>query len=825
MYDIEEAFAAIEEELISSMIRNFDRHRAWEEEEEMEWEQWQALQLRSLEQYKKRNKKRFTKQFDKINKQIEIAIREARDRGGFEQELKILEAIKQGKFTPSRKKGANAEFFKINDRKIEALIKATVNDMQKAETAILRMANDQYRQVIYNAQVYANSGAGTYEKAVDMATKDFLSSGLNCVEYKNGARHTLKDYADMALRTASKRAYLTGEGEKRAEWGIHTVIINKRGNPCPKCLPFVGRVFIDDVWSGGSAKDGKYPLLSSAVEAGLYHPRCKDSHTTFFPGITPKPVTYNKAELKQLEDKYINEQKQKIAVNNVSKYKRLAKYSLDPENKSIYKRKAAKANEIKELPVRVGDMGKDEFEQWVQNYYDVTNGKVNLTATELKALDDYGEGSYELLNAYGRYGADSDKFKVVLKKYGNPDVESVKQQFRDVQSALDKFELDENIVVHRAVRDISYMTDDISVEGLKNLKGKVITEDGFASTSFTYQSKFTGQNKNAVHMEIVVPKGSNGAYIDKFVAKNEKEFLLGTGTKYKIVDGGERTVKAVKYDFKKRDFVEVEEVERFLKVEVLPSGAKADNVIDKAEEIKAAVSKKGFIPAQTVEEAEEYAKQFVKEKTWSGNGNVSYKGLSLESANKFNETLLNLYEQNDIPLLNNIQPMNFRQTIWKGSETTPMAYRSAGDGDLFFNPKIMKNAKSLDAYMEEGRKAFKTCAENIDKFKGTDRELIETYLKAGSSLVAETTDDAMKTIIEHEMGHHIQNSIIYNNEEMAKIVADGFEEYGVKISGYATKTKGEYIAESYAAFCNGKAELIDPKLKDIFENIRKTGRN
>ena len=243
------------------------------------------------------------------------------------------------------------------------------------------------------------------------------------------------------------------------------------------------------------------------------------------------------------------------------------------------------------------------------------------------------------------------------------------------------------------------------------------------------------------------------------------------------------------------------------------------------EAVSAPKPAKTFTPAKTVEEAEEYAKQFVKEKTWSGNGNVSYKGLSLESANKFNETLLNLYEQNDIHLLNNIQPMNFRQTIWKGSETTPMAYRSAGDGDLFFNPKIMKNAKSLDAYMEEGRKAFKTCAENIDKFKGTDRELIETYLKAGSSLVAETTDDAMKTIIEHEIGHHIQHSIIYNSEEMAKIVADGFEEYGVKISGYATKTKGEYIAESYAAFCNGKAELIDPKLKDIFENIRKTGRN
>lgn len=91
--------------------------------------------------------------------------------------------------------------------------------MQKAEAAVLRMANDQYRKIIYNAQVYANTGAGTYEKAVDMATKDFLSAGLNCVEYANGARHTLSDYADMAIRTASKRAYLQGEGEMRQQWG------------------------------------------------------------------------------------------------------------------------------------------------------------------------------------------------------------------------------------------------------------------------------------------------------------------------------------------------------------------------------------------------------------------------------------------------------------------------------------------------------------------------------------------------------------------------------------------------------------------------------
>lgn len=113
-----------------------------------------------------------------------------------------------------------------------------------------------------------------------------LSRGLNCIEYKNGARHTLPDYADMAIRTASKRAYLQGEGEKRQEWGITAVIVAKRGNPCPKCLPFVGKVLIDDMWSGGKASDGPYPLMSVAMARGLYHPRCKDSHSTYFPGIS-----------------------------------------------------------------------------------------------------------------------------------------------------------------------------------------------------------------------------------------------------------------------------------------------------------------------------------------------------------------------------------------------------------------------------------------------------------------------------------------------------------------------------------------------------------
>lgn len=346
-YDIGDAFEAIENELIASMIRNMKRHKQEEIDEDKQWSMWQTEQLKALEKYKKENQKKYGKQFKDINDKIEALIRIARDEGEMQQEIQILNAIKKGFHAKKVAAGATAEFFKLNDRKLETLIKAVTDDMQKAEIAVLRMANDQYRKVIYNAQVYANTGAGTYEKAVDMATKDFLSAGLTCIEYTNGARHTIADYADMAIRTACKRAYLQGEGQKRQEWGISTVIVNKRGNPCPLCLPFVGKVLIDDVWSNGP-KDGKspetgikYPLMSSAVAAGLYHPRCRDSHTTYFEGIsTPPDDKYTREELDDLVEKNRKEARQQYAERQEKKFSRLAKFSLDSENQKKYGSKA-----------------------------------------------------------------------------------------------------------------------------------------------------------------------------------------------------------------------------------------------------------------------------------------------------------------------------------------------------------------------------------------------------------------------------------------------------------------------------------------------------
>ena len=340
-YNIREAFEKIEDELINSMMRNFSRHRAEETKEGYNWTQWQAEQLKSLEEYRKHNAKKFGKRFKTINGKVEEMIRTAKADGNASQEAEILEAVKDGFKAPKKPSAhSTAEFFKVNDRKLAALIKSTTDDLKRAETAVLRMSNDKYRKAIFNAQVAMNTGAVTYEKAVDMACKDMLNAGLNCVEYKNGARHTLSDYADMAVKTANKRAYLRGEGEKRAEWGVSLVVVNSRQGGCPDCAKYIGKVFIDDVYSNGKKSDGNYPLLSTAIKNGLFHPRCKDSTSTYYPELDDLDAPLSEDEIKELDRQRGIEEKQQYAQRQAERFDRRAEYSLDEDNKRIAQTRA-----------------------------------------------------------------------------------------------------------------------------------------------------------------------------------------------------------------------------------------------------------------------------------------------------------------------------------------------------------------------------------------------------------------------------------------------------------------------------------------------------
>ena len=356
-YDIKKVMEEIELQLIASMKRTLWSHKEDEKVKGFDWPQWQTLKIKQFEDYKKANKEIFNNNTKGLNRYLYKHIKEQFKEGAGRTNK---QAIQSG-IIKNEDSQLGGSFFGLNHRKLDALIKSTKSDMKDVKYATLRMANDQYRQIIYKAQVFANTGAGTVKQAIDMASKDFLARGFNCIEYKNGTKHNIADYCDMAIRTANKRANLMGEGEMRKKLGNSLVYVSKHGGACDKCTPWEGRVYIDDVWSGGTEKDGKYPLLSTAIAGGLFHPRCHHGISTYYEGINDEPEEVTQAkEHHNEEDRYTQYLQQRQ-----NQYQRLAAGSLLPENVLNYKNKA---NELQKQ-IESSKIGLSNDEQYAVNQY------------------------------------------------------------------------------------------------------------------------------------------------------------------------------------------------------------------------------------------------------------------------------------------------------------------------------------------------------------------------------------------------------------------------------------------------------------------------
>ncbi len=551
-YSIKEAFERIENELIDSMMRNFSRHRAEEIKEGYNWSQWQAEQLKSLEEYRKHNAKKFGKRFKTINSKVEEMIRTAKADGSSDQEAEILETVKNG-FKPPEKPSAHStgEFFKVNERKLDALVKSTTDDLKRAETAVLRMSNDKYRKAIYNAQVAMNTGAVTYEQAVDIACKDMLNAGLNCVEYKNGARHTLPDYADMAVKTANKRAYLRGEGETRAEWGMSLVVVNSRQGGCPDCAKYIGKVFIDDVYSNGKKSDGNYPLLSTAIKNGLFHPRCKDSTSTYYEEITTlEPVSPE--EEAEMDRRERLEEKQQYAQRQAERFDRRAEYSLDEDNKRIAQTRADewhdRANTLEEKAKKAGNSLPESVAKSGKSGIIKEKSKKPITPITDKAIsripkvdiEGYTEEQclkiqkqHKELLKFSKEQNENKEVAFVLKndvsKMITEPIKGTDEKI-DFGSALQGKDL---FVMHNHPRNSSYSLNDI-IEFIKNDSIKtfiIVKNDG----NIEVLTKLKGYDRLSLLTELQrmrkkrIKTGSDSEYrkvIDKFLSKHQEGGLF-----------------------------------------------------------------------------------------------------------------------------------------------------------------------------------------------------------------------------------------------------------------------------------------------------------
>ncbi|MCL2853734.1 MAG: hypothetical protein FWE20_12035 [Defluviitaleaceae bacterium] len=126
-------------------------------------------------------------------------------------------------------------------------------------------------------------------------------------EYESKAGETGRTDGRIAqiVQYLQKQAYLTGAAGRRADWGENLVLVVLRRTGTEDCARYVGRVFVDDVYSDGQMyqtpmgysswqipaarfmRRARYPKLSEAVAGGLYHYGCKCWHVSYFEGVTP----------------------------------------------------------------------------------------------------------------------------------------------------------------------------------------------------------------------------------------------------------------------------------------------------------------------------------------------------------------------------------------------------------------------------------------------------------------------------------------------------------------------------------------------------------
>lgn len=131
-----------------------------------------------------------------------------------------------------------------------------------------------------------------------------------------------------------------------------------------------------------------------------------------------------------------------------------------------------------------------------------------------------------------------------------------------------------------------------------------------------------------------------------------------------------------------------------------------------------------------------------------------------------------------------------------------------------FDMKV--NAKSVNEYMIKAQESWDLVMSNIGKLTSEQQKVALRYKKAGRSLVQ---GDSVEGLFIHEMGHHMQWTGV-PPKETNNITANK-SKYASKISGYATTSNSEYLAESFSAYMNGEKKNLDPDYVSVIEKKQK----
>lgn len=243
-----------------------------------------------------------------------------------------------GGFTAAGR-GEDEPFFDLSldhgDRAADAIRRDLTSELQDVRFRLTRLPDDIYKALGPRGgitQVLDNQL--TLEQAQAAAWRAFVSRGVTGFTDRSGRDWALSSYVEMAVRTASARAFNASSLARMRAVGIDYFTVPHHVHPCPLCLPWEGAILTvgpspnPDVETDGTVEE--------ATAAGLFHPNCRHGLIGWNPAAQPRPERREWTGEDEL--RYRATQKQRALERAIRKAKVAADHGLTPEARADAKR-------------------------------------------------------------------------------------------------------------------------------------------------------------------------------------------------------------------------------------------------------------------------------------------------------------------------------------------------------------------------------------------------------------------------------------------------------------------------------------------------------
>ena len=453
------------------------------------------------------------------------------------------------------------------DGMVSNLVKTTAIDAERIFTNATDLA---YMQV--------TNGAMSYDQAIRAAVKDMARQGISTIDYRGR-----RDQLDVATR----RAVLTGVAQttgtlsnRRAEeMGCDLVQTSAHIGARPEHEEWQGQVF------SRSGKSDKYPDFVGATDygsaTGLCGINCRHSFYPFFEGLSEN--AYTQETLNEYADKTVEYNGEKMSVYEGTQMQRGMEREIRRSKREAEALGAAKLPNIEEVRrVKAMQMTLRDFVS--QTGLDRQSSREGARVAKMVAvpkisapivppvykmfgvhqitqeeilhgttfegvpvgvqMNNFGKSfaDVETLSAKERfsslsYKADSNPINNYLRTgtlspgYGLES--SLESRVKDIESAMQKSVVSENVMVYRGLNKLTIGPDTGSYVGT------IFTDKAFVSTSLSERSalgwSWVNQDQVGTVVAIKLDAGSHALYLDALNDRGEYELLLPKNTRFRVI--------------------------------------------------------------------------------------------------------------------------------------------------------------------------------------------------------------------------------------------------------------------------------------------------